>query len=154
MIGAEPHLSSQAKATDGTDQCIGARLRFWRRTLNVDSKVLAKKLQITYQQLQKYEKGVNRISASRLYKIAQELHIPVNYFYQDLDLISQSVPNAGAKDVLNSRLSVIEFMATDVAMELCRTFAGIKNPYTKEAILDLMATVAANDRAKPKKSQP
>jgi transcriptional regulator with XRE-family HTH domain len=143
--------ASCVKATDDTDRSIGGRLRFWRRTLNIDSKVLAKKLKITYQQLQKYEKGINRVSASRLYHIAQLLRIPVSYFYQDLDLISQSAPNSTTKDVLSTRIDVVEFMSTDVAMDLCRAFVSINNPLVKEAILALIVSVATNgDKKNPK----
>lgn len=136
------------KGTDETDLFIGARLRFWRRILNIDAKQLAKNLNITYQQLQKYEKGVNRISASRLYRISKELHIPVSYFYQDMDLIVQSPPTRDLQDILNKRMSAIEFMATEVAMELCKSFVAIRNLYTKEAILQLTASIAARDRSR------
>jgi transcriptional regulator with XRE-family HTH domain len=146
MTGPEPLPSKHSKACADTDICIGARLRFWRKTLNINSKQLAKKLQVTYQQLQKYEKGANRISASRLYQVALELHIPVSYFYQDVDLIVQTAPGTGTKDVLNTRMSAIEFMTTNVAMELCRAFSGIKNPYTKEAVLNLVSAIAERDR--------
>ena len=140
--------ATRTKGSDETDLFIGARLRFWRRILNVDSKQLAKNLNITYQQLQKYEKGINRISASRLYKISQELHIPVSYFYQDMDLIVQSAPGSEMKEVLNKRMSAIEFMATEVAMELCRSFIAIRSLYTKEAILRLTVSIAARDRVR------
>lgn len=138
--------SPRAKSADETDIYIGARLRFWRRILNIDSKQLARQLCITYQQLQKYEKGTNRISASRLYKISQVLQIPISYFYQDIDLITQSPSSTHGRDVLSMRLTAIEFMATDVAMELCRCFTSIRNPYTKEAILQLLVAISAHDR--------
>lgn len=136
------------KATDDVDQFIGSRLRFWRRALNVNSKLLAKRLNITYQQLQKYEKGVNRISASRLYRIASELHIPVSYFYQDVDFIMQSASTAAAIDVLKSRMTTIEFMSTEIAINLCKAFSEIRDPYTKEALLNLIVAVADRDRTK------
>lgn len=135
----------RVKSTDETDMYIGARLRFWRRILNIDSKQLARKLQITYQQLQKYEKGINRISASRLYKISQELQIPISYFYQDIDVITQSPTRTHERDVLSMRLTTIEFMATDVAIELCRSFISIHNPYTKDAVLQLLVALSARD---------
>lgn len=146
MSAARQPPLPQAKATDDVDMYIGARLRFWRRILNIDSKNLARKLQITSQQLQKYEKGVNRISASRLYKISQVLQIPIAYFYQDIDVITQSLPRPNGHDVLRKRLSAIEFMTTEVAVDLCRTFISIRNPYTKDALLQLMMDVAARDR--------
>lgn len=149
MSSARQPPSSQAKATDDIDIYIGARLRFWRRILNIDSKQLARKLQITSQQLQKYEKGVNRISAGRLYKISQVLQIPITYFYQDIDVITQSLARPNGHEVLRQRLSAVEFMATEVAIDLCRTFINIRNPYTKDAIIQLMVAVADRDMAGP-----
>lgn len=149
MSSARQPPSSQAKATDDIDIYIGARLRFWRRILNIDSKQLARKLQITSQQLQKYEKGVNRISAGRLYKISQVLQIPITYFYQDIDVITQSLARPNGHEVLRQRLSAVEFMATEVAIDLCRTFISIRNPYTKDAIIQLMVAVADRDMAGP-----
>lgn len=67
------------------DKEIGRRLRQSRMSHNLTQEGLAKKLDISFQQLQKYESGANRISASRLWSIAQALNIPVTYFYDGLD---------------------------------------------------------------------
>jgi transcriptional regulator with XRE-family HTH domain len=130
-----------SKQTDDVDRYIGARIRLWRRTLKIDTKLLCEKLNITYQQLQKYEKGINRISASSLYRIAQEMHIPVHYFYQENEIISQTGETT-LKDILNRRMTVVEFMATKVAMRLCDHFNSISSPYVKDTLLSLTAAIA------------
>src|ERR1700733_10519362 len=66
------------------DIAVGARLRLRRTELALSQQELAAHLQITYQQLQKNEKGINRIGASRLFQMAAVLKVPVDYFFQDL----------------------------------------------------------------------
>ena len=67
------------------DAYIDARVRMRRLMLNMSQEVLSGKLGVTFQQVQKYEKGLNRISASRLFELAQALRVPVGYFYDGLD---------------------------------------------------------------------
>ena len=67
------------------DAYIGARVRMRRLMLNMSQEVLSGKLGVTFQQVQKYEKGLNRISASRLFELAQALRVPVGYFYDGID---------------------------------------------------------------------
>ncbi len=66
------------------DAYIGARVRMRGLMLNMSQEVLSGKLGVTFQQVQKYEKGLNRISASRLFELAQALRVPVGYFYDGL----------------------------------------------------------------------
>lgn len=67
------------------DEHVGARISARRRLLQLSQKEMAEKLGITFQQVQKYEKGVNRIGAGRLYGIAQILGVDIDYFYEDLN---------------------------------------------------------------------
>ncbi len=67
------------------DVHIGSRIRFKRKAYNVTQQKLAKELNITFQQVQKYESGTNRVSASRLFQIAQTLNVPIKYFFEEWD---------------------------------------------------------------------
>lgn len=78
-----------ATKTTNLDALIGSRIRTRRREVNVSQEGLANQLGITFQQIQKYEHGTNRVSASRLLQIAEVLNVPVVYFY----------PECKAKDV-------------------------------------------------------
>jgi len=84
---------------DEIDAHVGARLRIRRNLLGVSQEILADKLGITFQQLQKYEKGVNRIGASRLYKLSQLLNVPLDYFFEQitngLDYTNALLPTKG-----------------------------------------------------------
>ena len=66
------------------DAHVGQRISIRRKLLNLSQEALAKKLGITFQQVQKYEKGINRISASRLWNLSQILGVDANYFFQDI----------------------------------------------------------------------
>ena len=130
-----------SKRTNDMDRYIGGRIRLWRRTLNIEPKRLCKKLNISYQQLQKYEKGINRISASTLYQIAQELRIPISYFYQADDVVIQDGPRT-TQEELRQQVTTIKFMATKTALNLCRNFNAIGNPYIEETLLNLIISIA------------
>jgi len=73
---------------------VGSRVRFRRMLLGMSQEKLGEKLGLTFQQVQKYEKGINRIGASRLYDLAQVLGVPVQFFYEDAP-IGESRADAG-----------------------------------------------------------
>lgn len=72
---------SDSKLPSGIDRVVGQRVRWRRRELKLTQEKLGELLDLTFQQVQKYEKGVNRISAGRLYEIASVLGVPITYFF-------------------------------------------------------------------------
>ncbi|WP_035569492.1 helix-turn-helix domain-containing protein [Hyphomonas adhaerens] len=72
---------SDSKLPSGIDRVVGQRIRWRRRELKLSQEQLAELLSLTFQQVQKYEKGVNRVSAGRLFEIASVMGVQVNYFY-------------------------------------------------------------------------
>ena len=72
---------SESKLPSGIDRVVGQRIRWRRRELKLSQEQLAELLSLTFQQVQKYEKGVNRVSAGRLFEIASVMGVNVNYFY-------------------------------------------------------------------------
>lgn len=123
------------------DQYIGGRLRLWRRTMDVDAYFLAERIGITYQQLQKYEKGMNRISATRLYAIARELNVPIDYFYQEAALASQVETGEGA-----ARMAAL---SGGGGADLLKCYVSIKDPSVRKAVLNLVRSIVQNDGAPP-----
>jgi transcriptional regulator with XRE-family HTH domain len=138
-----PQCSPDCPTED--DKRIGARLRFWRRIVNTNAKQLAKKLNITYQQLQKYEKGINRVSASRLHRIARELQVPIGYFYQDLEPIELNSLNSLAEDRVQQLTRAANFVPEQAVVELCKALNSIQNPSTRKAIIGLITEVASRN---------
>ena len=73
---------TDSKLPSGIDRVVGQRIRWRRRELKLTQERLGELLELTFQQVQKYEKGVNRVSAGRLYEIAGVLGVPINYFFE------------------------------------------------------------------------
>lgn len=116
------------RATD-TDRHVGARIRERRIMLGLSQQQMADLIGVTYQQAHKYERGINRISAGRLYEIAQVLGVPVGYFFEGLD--------TQRRTELNSRQRM--------CLELARNFANISNEKHQEALSQMARALAAAD---------
>ena len=114
------------KTPNPTDKHVGARIRMRRLMLGMSQTALAQGLDLTFQQIQKYEKGVNRVGASRLQQIAHILHVPVEFFFEG----GPGVPGAKA-DVADapSLAHVSEFLATSRRADAGRRLR--KNPLGK-----------------------
>ena len=112
------------------DAHVGARLRLRRKLIGMSQEQLADALGITFQQVQKYERGANRISASKLYDAAQALSVPIGFFFENL-------PEDGPIDEQASA-----FLYTPDAVPLAQAFARIETPSRRQAILDLMRELA------------
>jgi transcriptional regulator with XRE-family HTH domain len=114
------------RGTD-VDRFVGGRIRERRVMLGLSQQQMANLIGVTYQQAHKYERGINRISAGRLYEIARVLSVPVSFFYEGLD----DVP--GGED-----LSVRQRMC----LELARNFTQIPNERHREALSQLARVLA------------
>ncbi|MEO5373229.1 MAG: helix-turn-helix domain-containing protein [Alphaproteobacteria bacterium] len=113
------------RATD-TDRHVGIRIRERRVMLGLSQQQMADMIGVTYQQAHKYERGINRISAGRLFEIAQVLGVPVNYFFETLDV----------------RHSPDQSSRQRMCLELARNFAQIENERHQEALSQLARALA------------
>ena len=139
-----------SKEPKKADVFVGARVRFRRKELGLSQGKLAEKLGITFQQVQKYEKGVNRVGASRLADMARILNVPVSYFFEDAERSDASEGSAAA-------MSNVLTMAG--AADLLRAYSRISNPALRKVVLSLARSLASEDsvaeqrpnrRAKPR----
>ena len=119
------------KAPNPTDKHVGARVRMRRMMLSMSQEKLGDALDLTFQQVQKYEKGANRIGASRLQQIAHILQVPVSFFFD-------GAPNAPAY--------VSDFLATSDGLALTKAFMGIKDAKLRRRIVDLVEQIAGSDK--------
>jgi transcriptional regulator with XRE-family HTH domain len=99
-------------------------------------------LDVTFQQVQKYEKGANRIGASRLQQLARVLEVPPSFFFDGAPTGEVSVTGFHEPD--NSSY-VVDFLSTNEGLQLNRAFAAIKDPKVRKKILDLVQSLAAGD---------
>lgn len=120
-------LKTKGSATDA-DIAIGQRVRLRRSILGVSQSQLAEFLDITFQQVQKYEKGLNRISASRLYEIGKILGVPLDYFYEDFDLKVESVLS---EEVVN----LSKYVDDAEAVRLLKAYYNIKDENLRKSVV-------------------
>jgi transcriptional regulator with XRE-family HTH domain len=122
------------------DAYVGARLRMRRVMLGMSQSTLGKHLGVTFQQIQKYEKGANRISASRLQQTARVLEVSPSYFFEGAPA-QQTNATGLAEDSQQS--FVVDFLATAEGVHLNRAFLRIADPKVRRRIVDLVVSLAA-----------
>ncbi|MGO8090484.1 helix-turn-helix domain-containing protein [Rhizobium leguminosarum] len=122
----------KAKSPNSIDVYVGNRVRVRRKTLGMTQNGLAELLGITFQQIQKYEKGTNRIGASRLQRISEILRVPVGFFFEN----GGAGPIDGATNELNSFLSSKEGLA------LNKAFIAIEDPNIRQKLVALAKSLA------------
>ena len=139
------------------DVHVGSRVRMRRIILGMSQQRLAKELSVTFQQIQKYERGLNRIGASRLWDLAQVLGVSVDFFYEDLgvDVSNQSPRKLNHPSQLSQDTAIFDMdvlLRKDV-LDLIHYYAKIKDPKMAKAILDMArAAVPENQRDNDSKS--
>jgi len=120
-------MSNNAKATTSADAFIGAKIRGYRNQANISQEELGKHLGVTFQQVQKYEKGINRVTSSRLAQIARIFKIDI------ADLMPEHAPGKRPRGLTN-----VDIMITKRdGMKLINSFVQIKNDALRAAIVDL-----------------
>ncbi|MFK7792846.1 MAG: helix-turn-helix domain-containing protein [Devosiaceae bacterium] len=139
------------RAPNPVDVHVGLRLRMRRMMLSVSQERLGEALGVSFQQIQKYEKGSNRIGAGRLQDIAKELKVPISYFYDDMPGADAA---SGFSDTGVSYVS--ELLTTSEGVELTRAFLKVKDPAVRRRIVELVKSIAGQDgtdeSAEPKKA--
>jgi len=132
------------KSPDPTDKHVGSRVRMRRMMLGMSQEKLGDALGLTFQQVQKYEKGTNRIGASRLHHIAHILQVPVAFFFEG----APNVPGVVArKDEAPSPEYVSDFLATSDGLAIARAFTRIRDAKLRRCISDLVVNIAGDGEA-------
>jgi len=124
------------------DAHIGSRLRLRRLMLGMSQEVLGEYLSITFQQVQKYEKGNNRISASTLYYIARILDVPVDYFYEGLPILENAYGPGMMEETTPSVTPYLSFVSSAEGLELNQAFVRIRSSSMRRSIISLVNEVA------------
>ena len=130
------------KAPNPVDKYVGSRVRMRRIMLSMSQEKLGESLGLTFQQVQKYEKGTNRIGASRLQQIAEILQVPVSFLFEG----GPSAPaQAGGMSEAPSPAYVADFLATSEGLALTRAFTRLTDPKLRRSIVDLVEQMAARE---------
>jgi transcriptional regulator with XRE-family HTH domain len=130
------------KAPNPIDKHVGSRVRMRRMMLSMSQEKLGDALGLTFQQVQKYEKGTNRIGASRLQQIAHILQVPVSFFFEGAPHSPGQTHGLGEAP---SPAYVSDFLATSDGLSLTKAFMRIKNSKLRRRIVDLVEQIAGED---------
>ena len=127
------------RATNAVDRRLGQRVRTRRLEIGMSQEKLAEVLGVTFQQVQKYEKGVNRSAASRLFAISGALDLPVARFFEGLSPARADGVAEPEEDFVHDAL------ATPEGMQLIALFASIKNTKVRRRVVDLVRALAEEE---------
>jgi transcriptional regulator with XRE-family HTH domain len=130
------------KSPNPTDKYVGSRVRMRRLMLGMSQEKLGEKLGLTFQQVQKYEKGTNRIGASRLQHIAQILKVPVSFFFDGA--VPKPAEDGSAKPPVADYVS--DFLSSSDGLALTRAFTNIKDSRLRRRVVDLVVEIAGEQR--------
>lgn len=132
------------KTPNPIDKHVGSRVRMRRMMLNMSQEKLGDALGLTFQQVQKYEKGTNRIGASRLQQISNILQVPVSFFFDG----APNIPGAAQADGMGEAPSpayVSDFLASSDGLALTKAFMRISDSKLRRRIVDLVEQIAATE---------
>ena len=129
------------KAPNPIDKHVGSRVRMRRMMLAMSQEKLGDALGLTFQQVQKYEKGTNRIGASRLQQISHILQVPVSFFFDGAPIIA-GMPRAEGVSEAPSPAYVSDFLATSDGLALTKAFMRIDDSKLRRRIVDLVEQIA------------
>ena len=124
-----------------TDSYIGARVRMRRLMLNMSQEKLSSRLGVTFQQIQKYEKGTNRISAGRLLELAIALRVPVSFFYDGLDNPDRGMGLDGMQEE-TAVTSFLDFVSSGEGVSLNQAFLRIDDDQLRRQLLAMVNGIA------------
>ncbi len=129
------------KAPNPVDKYVGSRVRMRRIMLGMSQEKLGEALGLTFQQVQKYEKGTNRVGASRIQQISEILQVPVSFLFEGSPGATDAKPNSEAI----SPAYVSDFLATSEGLALTRAFTRIGDAKLRRSIVELVEQIAAHE---------
>lgn len=143
----QPHVAGQIqmmakKSPNPTDKYVGSRVRMRRLMLEMSQEKLGEKLGLTFQQVQKYEKGTNRIGASRLQHISQILKVPVSFFFDGA--LGKQADDGSSKAPVADYVS--DFLSSSDGLALTKAFTNIKDSKLRRRVVDLVEEIAGDQR--------
>ena len=134
-------MSTNPRGPNQVDRHVGSRVRLRRQLLNMSQEKLGDELGVTFQQVQKYERGANRIGAGRLWTLARVLDVPVSFFY-DGAAVAMNQPGFSEGD---QTPIVDDFIQSADGVQLAQAFARVRDAKVRRRILELVRTLAAEE---------
>jgi transcriptional regulator with XRE-family HTH domain len=136
-----PEIPDQERAPNPIDVHVGLQVRLRRKELKISQEKLAEALGLTFQQVQKYERGANRISASKLYEIARALQVPIGWFFEGL-----TGSAAGGSDGVGSETPFAHsFLTTQEGIDLANLFPKVQRRRVRRRLVDLVRAMVEDE---------
>jgi transcriptional regulator with XRE-family HTH domain len=125
----------RARRADSRDAEVGRRVRSRRLECRLSQTELADRIGVTFQQVQKYEKGVNRIGAGRLQRISEALEVPISFFFG-------GAPGSPARETSGNAESIFGFMQTSGSVRIVKAFHKIKSRKARQLLVEMAEELA------------
>lgn len=136
-------MAVEKRKPNPIDIHVGSRVRLRRTMSGMSQEKLGEALGITFQQIQKYEKGANRIGASRLQHIASVLSTPISFFFEDAPG-SENTPSDGFSETSSTNY-VVDFLSSSDGLQLNRAFVKIEDPKVRRKLVELAKALAKDE---------
>ena len=133
------------KAPNPVDKYVGSRVRMRRIMRGMSQEKLGEALGLTFQQVQKYEKGVNRIGAGRLFEVSRILGVPIDFFYESVAVQPEGRPGFAESEAAPP---VMEFVSSGEGLQLSLAFMKIKDAKVRKRVLDLVKSLSEEESEK------
>jgi transcriptional regulator with XRE-family HTH domain len=130
------------KTPNSVDKHVGSRVRMRRMMLGMSQEKLGEALGLTFQQIQKYEKGTNRVGASRIQQISEILQVPISFLFEGSPT---DISKAADLSEVPSPAYVYDFLATSQGLALTRAFTRITEPKLRRSIVTLVEQIASRE---------
>ena len=143
--GDEDRPGAGTKRPNTMDAHVGSRVRLRRMMMGMSQEKLGDQMGLTFQQIQKYERGINRVSASRLWELARVLGVTVQFFFDEVAIGQdpQAQPGFGEPQ---AESTIIEFLGSRDGLELNRAFVRIRDGRVRRSIVDLVRALAGEQQ--------
>lgn len=150
ITAAMPRTRPDDEGPNPVDTHVGAKVKSRRLMLGLSQEELAKSIGLTFQQVQKYERGTNRISVSRLFDIARALRTPLDYFTDGITTLAEGMRGGktamrGVSDVKQAAFDDVDTMTKKDVLELVRAYQRISTPALKKQLVEMAKAMAASD---------
>jgi transcriptional regulator with XRE-family HTH domain len=142
LAGREELYETTGRKPNPVDVHVGTRVRYRRMIVGMSQEKLGEKMNLTFQQIQKYEKGTNRIGASRLFQLSKILDVPVGYFFEDA--FANASPTHATQGLHEPEQEgyLLDFLNSREGLDLNKAFAKIQDPKVRRRVIDLVRALS------------
>ena len=153
LADREELYETTGRKPNPVDVHVGSRVRYRRMIIGMSQEKLGERMNLTFQQIQKYEKGTNRIGASRLFQLSKILEVPVGYFFEDA--FANAAPAQAMQGLHEPEQEgyLLDFLNSREGLDLNKAFARIQDPKVRRRVIDLVRALS-DEKVDAKEGQP